>query len=278
MREQEFTKHSNEVGQPLYEATGLAWLGDGGVTVPEVLQVTPTSLTTRKVEDVGPSREGALELGRMLALLHASGAPWFGAPPPEFTRAEFARTEFARRAGRTFVDGWMGRAPLPLLAKPERDLTWGRFYAEYRIRPYLSGVFTEAQKREVEGLCALLDAGTFGHPQPKAVRDAGHAAARLHGDLWAGNVMWSAGLPTLIDPAAQGGHAETDLAMLHTFGAPHLREILVGYQQVSPLYPGWERRVDLHKLHILVVHCYLFGGPYVAEFMECVRKTRALVR
>lgn len=263
-----FTKQTQELGQPFYEAAGLAWLADGGAKVPVVIDVTPTSLTTEFVEDGWYSPKSALELGRMLALLHSSGAPWFGAPPPELKT----------RPGATFVDGWMGRAPLPLLAKPEPDLAWGRFYAQYRIRPYLSDVFTTTQKAEVEELCQLLEGGAFNLPQPKAVREAGHSAARLHGDLWNGNIMWSRPIPTLIDPVAQGGHAETDLAMLHTFGAPYLREILEGYQEVSPLYPGWEKRVDLHQLHILVVHCYLFGGNYVRTFMESVRKTRALVQ
>lgn len=266
--EQVFTKRAEDFGQPLYEAAGLAWLDDGGAKVPAVIKVTPTSLSTELVEDGGAAPEAALELGRMLALLHSSGAPWFGAPPPGLKV----------RPGATFVDGWMGRAPLPLLAQPERDLAWGRFYAQYRIRPYLSDVFAADQKREVEELCRLLDEGAFDLPQPKAVREAGHAAARLHGDLWSGNVLWSRPAPTLIDPAAQGGHAETDLAMLHTFGAPHLDKILAAYQEVSPLYQGWERRVDLHQLHILVVHCYLFGGGYVSMFMNSVRATRALVR
>ena len=42
----------------------------------------------------------------------------------------------------------------------------------------------------------------------------------------------------LIDPAAHGGHRETDLAMLALFGAPHLEEILAGYQEAHPLRDG----------------------------------------
>ncbi|WP_336493102.1 fructosamine kinase family protein, partial [Methylobacterium nigriterrae] len=67
----------------------------------------------------------------------------------------------------------------------------------------------------------------------------------------------------LIDPAAHGGHRETDLAMLALFGAPHLDEILVGYDAVHPLAPGWEDRVALHQLYPLAVHAVLFGGGYV---------------
>ncbi len=89
-------------------------------------------------------------------------------------------------------------------------------------------------------------------------------------------MLWSSGAPTLIDPAAQGGHAETDLATLRTFGVPYLEKILQGYQEVSPLADGWEDRTDLHQLHILIVHCYLFGAGYVPGFMEAVRRCGVL--
>ena len=42
----------------------------------------------------------------------------------------------------------------------------------------------------------------------------------------------------LIDPAAHGGHRETDLAMLALFGAPFLDRILAAYDEVAPLAAG----------------------------------------
>ena len=47
---------------------------------------------------------------------------------------------------------------------------------------------------------------------------AAEPPSRIHGDLWSGNVLWSGGRGWLIDPAAHGGHRETDLAMLDLFG------------------------------------------------------------
>lgn len=55
--------------------------------------------------------------------------------------------------------------------------------------------------------------------------DDHHNAARLHGDLWSGNVMWTQTGAVLIDPAAHGGHRETDLAMLALFGCTNLAEV-----------------------------------------------------
>ena len=68
--------------------------------------------------------------------------------------------------------------------------------------------------------------------------------ARLHGDLWNGNVLWGQdGQVWLIDPAAYGGHRELDLAMLALFGMPHLPRVLDAYQEAAPLAEGWEDRV-----------------------------------
>ena len=86
--------------------------------------------------------------------------------------------------------------------------------------------------------------------------------SRIHGDCWSGNVLWSGGRGWLIDPAAQGGHRETDLAMLALFGAPYLDRILAAYSDVAPLAAGWRDRVPLHQLHPLLVHACLFGSGY----------------
>ena len=68
--------------------------------------------------------------------------------------------------------------------------------------------------------------------------------ARLHGDLWNGNVLWGLdGRVWLIDPAAYGGHREADLAMLALFGLPHLPRVLEAYAEAAPLADGWEERV-----------------------------------
>ena len=79
--------------------------------------------------------------------------------------------------------------------------------------------------------------------------------ARLHGDLWNGNVLWGQESRVwLIDPAAYGGHRELDLAMLALFGLPHLPRVLEAYQERAPLAEGWEERVPLHQLFPLLVH------------------------
>ena len=96
--------------------------------------------------------------------------------------------------------------------------------------------------------------------------------ARLHGDLWSGNVFAGAdGRPWLIDPAAYGGHREVDLAMLRLFGGPSPRTV-AAYEEVRPLADGHERRVPLWQLFPLLVHAVLFGGGYGASAVQAARR------
>ena len=250
MSEDVFTKHAPPTcpGQPFYEAAGLKWLGEGGAKVPAVVEVTGSELQTVRLTPSSSSPAAARELGRMLAHLHASGAPNFGAPPPDY-----------------FGPGYMGLAPLPLITPRSRAAheNWGAFYAKERVLPYLDDTFTPSERQIILELADALESGELDHPQPALVRENGFSAARIHGDLWSGNVMWTGGGAYLIDPAAQGGHAEEDFGALSTFGVPHFAEIVEGYQQVSPFAAGWEKRLPLHRMHILMVHCYLFGRSYV---------------
>ena len=90
--------------------------------------------------------------------------------------------------------------------------------------------------------------------------------SRLHGDLWNGNVLWGTEQRVwVIDPAAHGGHRETDLAMLALFGLPHLPRVVDAYAEVSPLAEGWQDRAGIHQLFPLLVHACLFGGGYGAR-------------
>ena len=243
------------IGEIAYESAGLDWLRRGGAPVVRILQEHPESLVLQRLHPTSPNRVDAREFGKALAHLHASGALGYGVAPGDYVGP-----------------GYMGRAPLELVPDTQFHAgfqwqTWGEFYAQLRIRPYLTGVFTPAQRERILAVCALLESGELEHDEPQLVTKNQCGASRIHGDLWAGNVVWTARGGVLIDPAAQGGHAEEDLAALALFGAPHLGGIIRGYQDVSPLAPGWEGRVGLHQLHILVVHCYLFGSIYVPDMM-----------
>lgn len=264
------------------EAAGLRWLAQaaGGPRVAAVLTVDGPALELEYLAPGRPTPSAARRFGIALAHLHAAGAPSWGAPPPasESPRERCENTpptvqkhpadEKGAAHEKRAADEWIGEGTIGLaaLATPvDPPATWGEFYARYRLEPHLgaavgNGGMSAAEAKPVRGVIERLLAGELDHPQPGLVARDG--VARLHGDLWAGNVLWPGGEGALIDPAAQGGHAETDLAMLALFGAPHLADIQDGYQRVSPLAEGWRDRVGLHQLHPLLVHAELFGGGY----------------
>ena len=221
------------------EAAGLRWLGEvpGGVRVPEVLAVDHDCLILAWVETGRGGSEDAADLGRRLAITHQAGATAYGAGP-------------------TGGDGYIGRLPLPQTTAP----TWAEFYATRRLLPYAKlardrGALTRTESAAIDTLVGRLSALLPDEPP-----------ARLHGDLWNGNVLWGQeGKVTLIDPAAYGGHREVDLAMLALFGLPHLPRMTEAYEEVSPLADDWEDRLGLHQLFPLLVHACLFGGGYGAR-------------
>ncbi len=96
--------------------------------------------------------------------------------------------------------------------------------------------------------------------------------ARLHGDLWSGNVLVdSQGAPVLVDPAAYGGHREVDLAMMRLFGGFD-PAAFAAYEEFAPLAPEHEGRVELFQLFPVLVHAALFGGHYGAAARRTITR------
>ena len=223
------------------EAAGLRWLAEAGAPVPEVLSVGADHITMTWI-DQGPWTPAAEEAaGRAVALLHRTGAPSFGLDR----------------------DGFIG--PLAMDNTPAAD--WPAFWAERRVLPLVRELVALELLGTDEGaaferLCARLPS-LAGPPEPPA---------RIHGDLWTGNLLCDrAGQPWLVDPAAHGGHRETDLAMLALFGGRSDR-FVSAYEEVAPLGDGWRERQPLHELHPLLVHARLFGAGYGRQAVAIARR------
>ncbi|HWO13400.1 MAG TPA: fructosamine kinase family protein, partial [Polyangiaceae bacterium] len=141
------------------------------------------------------------------------------------------------------------------------------FYRERRLAPLLRlararGSADVALERAFERLFARLDE-LAGPPEPPA---------RLHGDLWGGNLHTSTdGHPMLIDPAVYGGHREIDLAMMRLFGGFGER-VFAAYGESSPLAPGAAERVALYQVYPLLVHLCSFGRGYLAQVRRAVER------
>ncbi|CAM2911936.1 fructosamine kinase family protein [Corynebacterium jeikeium] len=263
-------------GRPgAWEVAGLRWLAEapGGAPVVSVHEHDARGLGIDRVEPMTPTRAMAEDFGRKLAATHAARAPHFGFSP-------------------TGESGFQGPNDnlLELPLKPFES--WGEFYADVCLSPLVARVFgggasaagTASAKSASAGGAAAGTASAGADIPAEVTRllealragqlDDSTPPARIHGDLWAGNVLWgkvasrSKEGAILIDPSAHGGHPRADLAALRLFGAPHLSSIEGAYFEASPYVDGWgtgAQSVDLHQQHLLWLHAAVFGGGYVGE-------------
>lgn len=236
------TKTDAPPGFFITEAAGLTWLREAGaVAVPQVIAVSdnPAVLVQEWIQPGYPNPDSEAIFGRSLAALHRAGAPSFGREDRRST----------------------GSRGLP----NEPCETWAEFYATQRLLPLArlahdGAALPESSVRQLEGVAARID-DLVGPPEP---------AARLHGDLWAGNrLIGDGGVSWIIDPATHGGHREFDLSMMRLFGG-FGAECFATYDEVAPLADGWAERIPLHQLAPLVVHSIKFGGPYVSATQQAL--------
>lgn len=227
------------------EARGLDWLREAdAIRIPRVLAHAPEDgdpddpafLVLERIAPAARAADYDERLGRQLAALHRTVSPSLG------DRFGFAEGNFI---GSLTQDNTFAAA-------------WPEFYVTRRLEPQVRaaidrGIAPGSWQRGFARLFASMDDLT-GPPEPPA---------RLHGDLWSGNVMVDdEGAPCVIDPAVYAGHREMDLAMLRLFGGLGPRT-LAAYHEAAPLAPDHAARVPLYQLYPLLVHVNLFGGSYV---------------
>lgn len=241
-------------GRPAaWEIAGLDWLAEqetvGGARIahPHKELSTDHKLVEEKVVTASPNPKIAAQFGASLAITHEiSGANW-GEGPTGWQG-----------------DGYQGPNSNLLPLQLGSYTSWGKMYAELRIKPLMKLAGRQLDSSlttKLDHLCARLSSGDF---------DTDDVPARLHGDLWAGNVLWSTNEVVLIDPSAYVGSREADLASLFLFGCSYLREIIAGYQSVHPLAADWESRIPLNQLSMLLMHVVVFGGSYVNQVAQVV--------
>ena len=97
------------------------------------------------------------------------------------------------------------------------------------------------------------------------------AASLLHGDLWGGNWARANGEPVIFAPAVYYGDRESDLAMTRLFGG-FVADFYDAYEAIAPLAPGHHLRRDLYQLYQVLNHLNLFGGGYLGQAQELMRR------
>ncbi|WP_311945161.1 fructosamine kinase family protein [Halomonas piscis] len=212
------------------EAEGLIALAraKSGLVVPDVIGCGHGWLLTEALETAAGGDEAAL--GEGLRRLHQTSLKEHG----------------------WHRDNACGQTP-----QPNAPMADGRaFQRERRLLPLV-----EACARH-----DLLDAETQRRirRQAEALEDwLAPATPRLvHGDLWAGNVLYTPRGPAMIDPAVYAHYPEVDLAMLTLFGAPG-GAFWDAYWDGAAGPTDWPRREALFQLYPLLNHLLLFGTGYL---------------
>ncbi|WP_436833445.1 fructosamine kinase family protein [Parapedobacter sp. DT-150] len=190
--------------------------------------------------DAGDKQQPAAQeaLGRLLATLHQRHGTTYGLDHDNFI------------------------ARLPQDNTPSTD--WTDFFISQRLQKQLdmAGEQLDAGLRKQFDRLFLRVAELYPQELP----------ALLHGDLRSDNYLIDAtGQPLLIDPAVYYGHREVDIAMTKLFGGFSDR-FYAAYDEVYPLQPDWEARVDLWNLYPLLVHVNLFGNAYLGPLRQALSK------
>ncbi len=237
--------HLNQWDNFQVEKKGLELLREARtIRIPKVVMLGKTKhhafLVLEFVDSGWPAKDYWTEFGANMARLHQHSNDQFGLS----------------------YDNYIGSLPQPNGWKD----SWVEFFIERRIRPKLrqaldQGSLSGDASHKFEILFGKLE--DFFPDEPPA---------RLHGDLWGGNILVGEdGYAVIFDPAVYYGHREMELAFMTLFDRQP-RDFYDAYQEVWPLEAGWEDRLDLYNLYPLLVHVILFGSGYVASLMGVLRK------
>ena len=240
------TEHpaSSPQGAALEAAMLAALEATSTVRTPRVLGVDGALLVLEYIEHDGSrSEQGQTAFAEQLAALHAVTADAFGYDHP---------------------------TPIGPLMQDNRWVSaWPEFFADHRIRAASEwaarrGGISNKDATALDRLCARMD-DLIGEPPARP--------ALIHGDLWAGNVLWKGGeAAAVIDPALYYADPEIELAFIDLMGSAS-PAFFARYDTVAGIRPGfWQTRRDLYNLYPLLVHAALFGGGYGAGAMAIAER------
>ncbi len=218
------------------EATGLEEIAmTDTIRVPQPICFGASDNNSYLVlEHIKMSPSGSMELaGRQLALMHRKIGGGFG----WYRDNTIGTTHQPNSLSTDWIEFW-------------RDNRLG-YQLELATQLGCGGRLQNSGERLLELLPQLIEH----RPQPSL----------LHGDLWGGNISFTAsGAPVIFDPAVYYGDREADIAMTELFGGFGSR-FYSAYNETWPLEQGYAVRKTLYNLYHILNHLNIFGGGYAAQ-------------
>ncbi len=241
-------KTSTQTDKLGIEAKMLGDLYDAKIRVPQVIMNKETFLVLEDIETVKQAKyTQEIEAAKLLSRLHSV-------------------TNETRMYG-YYYDTTIG----PFSQRNEQtQYNWTLFLGQMRIMPmvrrcYDEGKISKQTVESLEGLCRDLY---------KRVDMSKIHPSLLHGDVWSGNVLFESEGACLIDPAIYYGDKEMELAFIllfDTFGETFFNV----YREVHPLSEDFhETKVPLYQIYPVLVHVALYGGSYVGQLEQILKRLK----
>jgi fructosamine-3-kinase len=220
-----------------YEAEGLRRIeqtltavNEQRLRVPTVLGVGDGWLETQQIAQRSANDDGMRQLGQGLARMHALQHPHYGLDHDNFIG-------LARQANH-YTDHW------------------GEFFVYQRLGKQITAIQTAKFRARAEAILAK-----HGEPLANWLNRHVEYPSLLHGDLWAGNVLFDGERPWLIDPAVYFGDREADLAMTQLFGG-FTAAFYQAYDAMLPRSSHYPSKRVVYNLYHQLNHYNLFGSGY----------------
>lgn len=237
--------NNNQVDIFEKESLGLKYLSNfGKINIPEVFQVGELhSKGFLLMEYIAPGKKDIIfweQLGKGLAELHKVTKDKFGLDHNNYIGGLYQENTF--------------------------HADWVDFFINCRLTPQIkkarnTGLISVDMVMKFDALYLQLN-NLIPSENP----------ALLHGDLWSGNIHCDhKSRPYLIDPAVYFGHREAEMAFTQLFGGFD-ESFYSNYENVYPLMPGFDLRVDLFNLYPLLVHLNLFGSSHLSSIVKTLKR------
>ncbi len=158
------------------------------------------------------------------------------------------------------IDGFIGSGPQPR----GWDKNWGKCFVNLRLVPQIKlakkwGLNIKEWEKFLQNLESVLN-----HHKP--------TPSIVHGDLWGGNAANTKnGKGVIFDPAVWWADREVDLAMTKLFGG-FSKEFYIGYETTWPLPTSYNERIEIYNLYHLLNHANIFGGSYINQTLNTLRR------